>query len=792
MAYIATKALNSSRLLSLLDLVNVRLPGEGETGPVAAKFFGRLCPISAKSASELSPATLLALALISQPRSVEAAPRVSALTVGVGMTSVAAQPVVEMWDVWSLFQVLLTCFVGLVVVLVFLWMGSLSMSMASGRERLVDWRGISVEASSPRSRREAASSSHEVVPSASAEPSPVRSPQETVRSRWNRRAVASEGGCVFPMVGRIDYRANWVPSHFMRYLLSAVGPWLVEALGTRSWEVWLLREVARTFRYGVASAYEGAVSRGASQAIRGGQGIQLGEAEINEGPEEGSVGEDLQIDEVRHLDPNEDLGPYPEEVNLQHHSDADDLISTDEESSTSASGEGPLHTSDGSELEEPGEPSHTTTGPPDFVEVRYRAEDGALIVVHAEEELRVPLLGWSLEEVFGIVRSIQEGDWSFFHEVLALQGSSEIEVQTQPLANDSPMRMVPPNGVFIGHVGTSVQEGELSEDDASSYPEGVLSAMGSEEGWDLPPLEDLAESDVPPMPWEVEWAPTVISSFVDQIGLVWWVIGVFCSSWGLWDLLSRMLNGDLSLLCGLPASDESPKGAIDVEGQSMQPMQLASEELHLGRVFAVFWFLSAVHRVGIVLLGLVRNPSCVLLELPGFSIPAVVPYLGSPRWVVWIMLIVLFGLAHPAESQNVGFVRLPFEEDTRTQVIEVTRQLEYDDCPAPNALADEKDDRSVVLIVFAVATISVWETFKWVLRQGRAGRKTAESQTEGMNIVPLPLASGVPFRSKILFSLWRAGYSIDMEPYPATVQEEFHSMVGAYLRRLESGTDSSE
>ena len=53
------------------------------------------------------------------------------------------------------------------------------------------------------------------------------------------------------------------------------------------------------------------------------------------------------------------------------------------------------------------------------VPVRFRAEDGALMVLCGDDELRIDLPGWNLEEVQSIVQSIEEGDWTHFHEVMA-------------------------------------------------------------------------------------------------------------------------------------------------------------------------------------------------------------------------------------------------------------------------------------------------------------------------------------------------------------------------------------
>ena len=62
--------------------------------------------------------------------------------------------------------------------------------------------------------------------------------------------------CMFPIIGRTDPRSNWVPRHFVRALLSLLGGVVFQYLGVDEVEVMRLREVARTFRYGVAFAYE--------------------------------------------------------------------------------------------------------------------------------------------------------------------------------------------------------------------------------------------------------------------------------------------------------------------------------------------------------------------------------------------------------------------------------------------------------------------------------------------------------------------------------------------------------
>ena len=126
---------------------------------------------------------------------------------------------------------------------------------------------------------------------------------------------------VFPVIGRVDPRSNWVPLYFLRYLLSAVGDWIVDALGTVVLEVWHLRALGRTFRYGAAFAYEGAVRRSALRGLGSSPQGALGD---QEGPDQG----ELDIDGARRVDPGQDLGPYPQAVQVFYGPGSEDGLSS--------------------------------------------------------------------------------------------------------------------------------------------------------------------------------------------------------------------------------------------------------------------------------------------------------------------------------------------------------------------------------------------------------------------------------------------------------------------------------
>ena len=114
--------------------------------------------------------------------------------------------------------------------------------------------------------------------------------------------------CEFPVVGRVDYRSNWAPSHYLRWVLSIAGENLFQILGIDNVEIWWLRAVAESFRYGVAFAHEKARGAGRLRHRSGaGEVYDLAEAML---PSSGVAGtseggheeeEDEGIHAVRHV-----------------------------------------------------------------------------------------------------------------------------------------------------------------------------------------------------------------------------------------------------------------------------------------------------------------------------------------------------------------------------------------------------------------------------------------------------------------------------------------------------------
>ena len=100
-----------------------------------------------------------------------------------------------------------------------------------------------------------------------------------------------------------------------------------------------------------------------------------------------------------------------------------------------------------------------------------------------------------------------------------------------------------------------------------------------------------------------------------------------------------------------------------------------------------------------------------------------------------------------------------------------------------------------MVLLWSVSVVGTWETLKWAVRCVCAGRKTAEScaQTEVLPAVNHhPLPDSVKPLSRVLFALWRADVSIPTELSSEEVQHEFFGFVGAYLRSVNEGEDSSD
>ena len=105
------------------------------------------------------------------------------------------------------------------------------------------------------------------------------------------------------------------------------------------------------------------------------------------------------------------------------------------------------------------------------------------------------------------------------------------------------------------------------------------------------------------------------------------------------------------------------------------------------------------------------------------------------------------------------------------------------------------DGSSLRALGICLISVCLWEICKVIGRKclKRPGsRVDASAQTSELNVVPMPLAEGMPSRARILYSFWRAGYMIRADGYSERIQREFEALVGGCLVRNEEGLVSSQ
>ena len=378
---------------------------------------------------------------------------------------------------------------------------------------------------------------------------------------------------------------------------------------------------------------------------------------------------------------------------------------------------------------------------------RYSAAEQMLLVHYVDDVLEIPLPGWPQEAIQAIVAGIADGDYDWTELSLAINRG---QVPSLP----------------------SVRELASGSADQPVYSAASpVLGMGQETAEPVD-LFTYALVEVPQAE-EVATAPQMGVEMLLLSGLSGFLIGLFIGSLSLVLLLSH-----LGLYAGSSGWDRS--GGIVV------------------CTLMVGWFWSVIYR-GLVCLnrllreGLVSLPRCMGLDCG-------VQQLGqslarswqnqvqaqtqpSEQFVLVLFLILLFGLADPSEARPVPLRDTStYEESPETAIIVRPDTI----CTASSPPIAEKGYGGMVVG-------AAREAFRWTMRRmcHRKSFKTAESQTEAHAVLELPLTDEVPDRARILFSLWRAGFSVDFESYPVEIQDEYHGYVGAYLlRQARNETDS--
>ena len=272
-----------------------------------------------------------------------------------------------------------------------------------------------------------------------------------------------------------------------------------------------------------------------------------------------------------------------------------------------------------------------------------------------------------------------------------------------------------------------------------------------------------------------------LGTVVAQIGGVVWVLVFSVLLMGLrgyavwfWEVFRELGMGEawaeVSYVAGRSSCGEGP----DSSGDPPEGLGIT-----VGVVAA--WWLAVSYRVGYLLAGHCQGPSRLVLRLPGIDGLVVVPAGASFRWFLWIVLVVLLGLLHPAEACSLKHLATSSTGDVAVgqcqALVSSSNALDF--------VGQVSGIRVWVLlvewVVVVVAVVVTWEVLKRVCCRRRTFQ-TAASQTEASGIIPMPLEGGVPNRARILFCLWQSGYAIVIEAYPTSVQEEYFGLLGGYLR----------
>ncbi|CAE7242423.1 unnamed protein product [Symbiodinium sp. CCMP2592] len=227
---------------------------------------------------------------------------------------------------------------------------------------------------------------------------------------------SSSSGPVFPYV-------CWGSPNVVHYLwrvLASQGHLVLSMLGERAREWAFVRAVSRDFfsnmilaiilwlqATGTRRQADGAVAFQAAFAY-----LQTGEREYP-----------FLESEDETLDDHPHTAPRPQEVVVQRFAYAiDDPSSEESSSSTEEPSIVDASTESSSAEVVEAEPALSDTVPTELLSLGqglvYQAAEGALEVHYVDDVLRVPLEGWSLEEVAVVVQCLQTGDWTEFSEGL--------------------------------------------------------------------------------------------------------------------------------------------------------------------------------------------------------------------------------------------------------------------------------------------------------------------------------------------------------------------------------------
>ena len=332
------------------------------------------------------------------------------------------------------------------------------------------------------------------------------------------------------------------------------------------------------------------------------------------------------------MDLRGDWGPWPQDTDLGIEMGSDgssDLSSSSDGTPLSSTGVPVSPGPSGEGDEEIREPPPKVVPPEHGIgSVSYRAVDGALLVIYRGEELRVELpIGVSRKST--IVSSIQLGDWSPFHEVMAW-GNSQLEWSVGPASSQD--WGIPLIEIAIGQLDP---ESEVEPLEASEH-----SGQGlcNEE-------EAVSENRWPSVGAGTSSASECESP--DSIGASWWVQALDQVGWLGWMFFSScFVLGFVGLSWFLWSFVEE----FAISGSFGKGSQ--TQRVDVRAAWLTVWVLSVLHRGGVMLRGLEWNPRSVSFGQASRPRGVTIELPGCSRLWIWLWLVILFGLAEPNEAKG--------------------------------------------------------------------------------------------------------------------------------------------
>ena len=470
---------------------------------------------------------------------------------------------------------------------------------------------------------------------------------------------------------RVAWRYRDECVSILRNLLTLAGEVLIGFLGDGSRELRSLAAVGATFPTGVMSGLGRFRVLGSFQSV----GTDVTQAYVQTPDQrnmrEEDFSDDPALDDIPHLLPVIEgrplhVVPIPYMYRTEGEGSEEESFGSDFSSSSSPS---PSSQPSEPEQEPPLILTMSASHSPDacgsrasipicYGQIQYRAEEECLLVFHVDDVLRIPLPGWPREDIQAIVQGLS-GDWTTFSAIIE---------RDSPFPLDTPEPYVEPPVDISG--GTML----ALEDDNT-----VTTSAGSSNMITVHQLIQGVGGFSAGLTLGCVVLGLVLWLELDSVGPTGWVLIAWLSS--VWYRSARLL---LTLLWGGLAALPSASGfdvgsSIALLAWTQRWRAQVGQGGSISASFVVWLFLillfglmnpsdaTSIYRSARLLLTLLWGGLAALPSASGFDVGSSIALLAwTQRWraqvgqggsisasfVVWLFLILLFGLMNPSDATS--------------------------------------------------------------------------------------------------------------------------------------------